>query len=443
MGSFILPFVFVLFQIRVFVHFFKKLFVFCLLANNVYVDPLMSCGQFVQHKGNMCLLSTIEQINVFFFSIKKRARLVVHLNVAKHNKEKIDVEQLQQAFRKECKNRNISAIQMQCIYNLLKDFIENEEEKRPLKQLCIDGDISSQVCAALCDAIVKSKYDKLHTYCFWRAGIGNEGALHIVEKTKILFFFSPPPPLCTVNLRIFFFQQSQYIANCPSLKKLDLLVGCVSCRDTSFSGSRNSTNFFLVFLVGVEINALQELEQKFWLQRNYERTKISDLNIFGLNLSKNGMEKTAKGICQIFKKKRKIRNTILMTIFKLQRSRGHPCVVLQLSKSNKKKRKERKNKTITWVEPQNNLAKLFLFHCAFSCVVWMFVFSLSLSLIDAIVHAINIALFQQAPKQTNKKRKICKGKRKKFSEWSPSCKPPKEYIEEKRIKIGGGAKKDK
>ncbi|ETO36907.1 hypothetical protein RFI_00156 [Reticulomyxa filosa] len=112
----------------------------------------------------------------------------------KSRAEEISVEQLQQAFRKECKNKNISTIQTQCVYNLLKDFIENEEEKGPLKQLCIGGDIGSQVCAALCDAIVKSKYDKLHTYCFWRAGIGDEGALHI----------------------------SQHIANCPSLKKLEL-----------------------------------------------------------------------------------------------------------------------------------------------------------------------------------------------------------------------------
>lgn len=89
--------------------------------------------------------------------------------------EEVTLEQLQSAFKKECKALNIPSEASKPIVDIFASYLE-DEEKGTLSQLCIASQIDGLAVEALFNSIHKSKYIKLKCICFWRSNIGDNGA---------------------------------------------------------------------------------------------------------------------------------------------------------------------------------------------------------------------------------------------------------------------------
>mmetsp|Transcript_30420 Transcript_30420/g.26832 ORF Transcript_30420/g.26832 Transcript_30420/m.26832 type:complete len:360 (-) Transcript_30420:28-1107(-) len=89
--------------------------------------------------------------------------------------EEVTLDQLQTAFKKECKSLNVPQNASQAINEIFQSYLE-DEEKGTLSQLCIAAQINATAVEALFNSIYKSKYIKLKCICFWRANIGDDGA---------------------------------------------------------------------------------------------------------------------------------------------------------------------------------------------------------------------------------------------------------------------------
>jgi len=100
--------------------------------------------------------------------------------------EEVTLEELQSAFKKECKALNVSSSAAEPISNAFASYLD-DEEKGQMSQLCVSGQqIDGLAVQALFASLQKSKYLKLKTLCFWRAAdIGTDGvkaACDIVSK---------------------------------------------------------------------------------------------------------------------------------------------------------------------------------------------------------------------------------------------------------------------
>eukprot|EP01084_Bolivina_argentea_P198160 339409_1 len=89
--------------------------------------------------------------------------------------EEVTLEQLQSAFKKECKTLNISQNASQPMTQIFESYLE-DEEKGTLSQLCVGNQINGLTVEALFNSLQKSKYKKLKCICFWRSQIGDSGA---------------------------------------------------------------------------------------------------------------------------------------------------------------------------------------------------------------------------------------------------------------------------
>ena len=89
--------------------------------------------------------------------------------------EEVTLDQLQTAFKKECKTLAVSSAASQPIADIFSSYLE-DEEKGTLSQLCIGNEIDGLAVEALFQSMLKSKYLKLKCICFWRSDIGDGGA---------------------------------------------------------------------------------------------------------------------------------------------------------------------------------------------------------------------------------------------------------------------------
>jgi len=92
--------------------------------------------------------------------------------------EEVTLEELQSAFKKECKALSVPTEAAQPIADIFASYLEDAEEKGALSQLCVGRSIGDDgLCVrALFGALQKSKYSQLQCVCFWRADIGDAGA---------------------------------------------------------------------------------------------------------------------------------------------------------------------------------------------------------------------------------------------------------------------------
>jgi len=97
---------------------------------------------------------------------------------------------------------------------LQKVFEEYEEKSLPSNNICCGEFIGPKVSAALGKALIEVKYTLLKSLCFWKAGIGNEGAIQLA--------------LC--------------IGELPALEKLDFQachIGATGCKAIGEAVSKN------------------------------------------------------------------------------------------------------------------------------------------------------------------------------------------------------------
>ena len=95
--------------------------------------------------------------------------------------EEVTLDQLQSAFKKECKSLNVSSNAFDPISNAFQSYLD-DEEKGTFSQLCVGQEIDGSAVQALFNSLKKTKYLKLKTLCFWRAAnIGDVGVKSAVK----------------------------------------------------------------------------------------------------------------------------------------------------------------------------------------------------------------------------------------------------------------------
>lgn len=94
--------------------------------------------------------------------------------------EEVTLDQLQTAFKKECKALSVPSHAAQPIADIFSAYLE-DEDKGTLSQLCVGNQIDGLAVEALFQSLLKSKYLKLKCVCFWRSDIGDAGAKYAGE----------------------------------------------------------------------------------------------------------------------------------------------------------------------------------------------------------------------------------------------------------------------